>query len=38
MHDKTAVLARYQGIGSVVRCADGCIHAQLGSVTVSLTE
>ncbi len=38
MQDKTAVLARYEGTGSVVRCSHGCIHVQLGPVAISLTE
>lgn len=38
MMNESVALARYEGLGSVTRCAHGCIHVQLGFTTMTLTE
>lgn len=38
MRVEPSVLARYDGFGSVARCAHGCVHVQLGGTTLTLTE
>ncbi len=38
MTGEPALLARYDGFGSVALCAHGCVHVQIGSTTLTLTE
>lgn len=38
MNGEPALLARYDGFGSVALCARGCIHLQIGSTILTLTE
>ena len=38
MSSGSAVLARYEGFGSVVCCSHGMVHVQLGMTTLTFTE
>lgn len=38
MHFEPALLARYEGFGSVARCGHGFVHVQVGLTTLTLTE
>ncbi len=38
MHCKSALLAQYDGFGSVARCSHGFVHVQLGLTTLTLSE
>ncbi|MDE0126756.1 MAG: hypothetical protein OXN97_19495 [Bryobacterales bacterium] len=38
MHCDTALLARYDGFGSVTRCGHGFVHVQLGQTTLTFSE
>lgn len=38
MHCKSALLARYDGFGSVVRCGHGLVHVQVGLTTLTFPE
>ena len=38
MHAKPRLFARREGFGSVIRCAHGCIHLQLGGTTITLND
>lgn len=38
MTAEPALLARFEGFGSVTRCAHDCVHVQLGYTTLTLTQ
>ncbi len=38
MPGEARILANYDRFGSVMRCAHGCIHIQLGQISISLSE
>ena len=38
MHCESALLARYDGFGSVARCGHGFVHVQVGLTTLTLSE
>lgn len=38
MHCESALLARYEGFGSVVRCGHGFVHVQVGLTTLTFPE
>ena len=38
MHCEPALLARYDGFGSVARCGHGFVHVQLGLTTLTFSE
>lgn len=38
MHCESALLARYDGFGSVVRCGHGFVHVQVGLTTLTFSE
>lgn len=38
MHCEPALLARYDGFGSVARCEHGHVHVQLGLTTLTFSE
>ncbi len=38
MKGNSGLLARYEGLGSVVCCTRGCVHVQLGVTAFTLTE
>jgi hypothetical protein len=35
---ESKILASYDRFGSVMRCQHGCVHIQLGQVSISLSE
>lgn len=38
MNGEPALLARDDGFGAVALCSHGCVHVQIGSITLTLTE
>ena len=38
MHCESALLARYDGFGSVARCGHGFVHVQVGLTTLTFSE
>lgn len=38
MNGEAALLARDDGFGAVALCSHGCVHVQIGSITLTLTE